>query len=78
MAPEAVKAGVRRLGGPAWAVEMPGEGHLLSAPAEQEATAWELLFFDAFLRGNAARAQLATAKPLTNGRGQMNFVGSGR
>lgn len=79
VSPDAVKAGVRRLGGPAWAVEMPGEGHLLSAPAEREATAWELLFFDAFLRGNvAARAQLAAAKPLANGRGQMNFAGSTR
>ncbi|WP_457443598.1 alpha/beta hydrolase family protein [Roseateles sp. P5_E4] len=74
VSPDSVKAGVRRLGGPAWAVEMPSEGHLLSAPAEQEATAWELLFFDAYLRDNAAaRERLANVKPLAGGRGSVNY-----
>jgi predicted dienelactone hydrolase len=77
---DAVRAGVRRLGGPAWAVELPGEGHLLSPAAEREAYSWELTFFDAVLRGNAdARAKLVTGTKVREvGKGQMTFTSAGR
>ncbi|MDR7298932.1 dienelactone hydrolase [Pelomonas aquatica] len=80
VSPDAVRAGVRRLGGPAWAVELPGEGHLLSAAAEREAYSWELTFFDAFLRGDAqARAKLAATTTVRDvGKGKMTYVSAGR
>lgn len=72
--PANVKAGVRQLGGPSWALELAGEGHLLSKPALREAYAWELLFFDAFLRGNAASsAKLNAATTVRDGRGHLSY-----
>ena len=54
-----VQASARRMGGPAWVVELAGASHNLG-DAESEARAWELVFWDAHLRGNAAaRALLA-------------------
>jgi len=80
VSPDAVRAGVRRLGGPAWAVELPGEGHLLSPAAEREAYSWELAFFDAVLRGNAeARAKLVAGTQVSGGsKGRMTFTSPGR
>ncbi|MFG6431846.1 alpha/beta hydrolase family protein [Roseateles sp. LYH14W] len=80
VAPDAVRAGVRRLGGPAWAVELPSEGHLLSPAAEREAYSWELAFFDAVLRGNAeARAKLVASTQVSGGsKGKMAFTSAGR
>ncbi|WP_457425064.1 alpha/beta hydrolase family protein [Roseateles sp. P5_E7] len=80
VSPDAVRVGVRRLGGPVWAVELPGEGHLLSPAAEREAYSWELTFFDAFLRGNAeARAKLVASTQVSGGvKGKMTFISAGR
>jgi len=80
VSPDSIRAGVRRLGGPAWAVELAGEEHLLSPAAEREAYAWELTFFDAFLRGSAeARAKLAaTTRVNGGGKGTMTFTSPGR
>jgi pimeloyl-ACP methyl ester carboxylesterase len=52
-----VQASARRVGGPAWVVELAGASHNLG-DAEAEARAWELVFFDAYLRGNAAARAL--------------------
>lgn len=73
---DSVRAGVRRLGGPAWAVELPGEEHLLSPAAEREAYSWELAFFDAVLRGNAeAKAKLVPGTQVQGGsKGRMTFT----
>lgn len=80
VSPDSVRAGVRRLGGPAWAVELAGEDHLLKPAAEREAYSWELAFFDAFLRDNAeARDRLvATTKVREGGQGRMTFTSAGR
>lgn len=80
VSPDSVRAGVRRLGGPAWAVELPGEDHLLGAAAEREAYSWELTFFDAFLRNNAeARAKLVPGTKVREvGKGRMTFTSAGR
>lgn len=56
--PERVEAGVRALAGPTIAVRLDDEGHLLSAAAQRDARAWERLFFDAWLRDDAAARQL--------------------
>lgn len=72
---DSVRAGVRRLGGPAWAVELPDEDHLLSPAGEREAYSWELAFFDAMLRGNAdAKAKLVPGTQVQGGsKGRMTF-----
>ena len=80
MSADSVRAGVRRVGGPVWAVELPGEDHTLKPPAEREAYSWELAFFDAVLRGNAeARARLVAATTVRGGgQGRMTFTSAGR
>jgi predicted dienelactone hydrolase len=77
---DSVRAGVRRLGGPVWAVELPGEDHGLKPAAEREAYSWELAFFDAFLRDNAeARAKLVASTTVRGGgQGRMTFTSAGR
>lgn len=64
---ETVQASARRIGAPAWVVELKGAGHDLGE-AVKEALAWELVFFDAHLRGNAAaRALLAPGNTVSGG-----------
>ena len=60
--------------------ELAGEEHILSAAAEREAYAWELTFFDAFLRGSAeARAKLAaTTRVSGGGKGTMTYTSAGK
>jgi len=66
--PDGVEAGVRVLSGPAMAIMLDGETHSLSDAARAEAHAWELLFFDAWLRDDAdARRQLATGTSIRGG-----------
>jgi predicted dienelactone hydrolase len=66
--PERVEAGVRALAGPTLAVRLDEEGHLLSDAAQRDARAWELLFFNAWLRGDvAAREQLQRADSVQGG-----------
>lgn len=55
--PEGVEEGVRMLGGPATAVRLDGETHRLSDATGSDVYTWELLFFDAWLRGDAAARQ---------------------
>jgi len=55
--PEGVEAGVRAMSGPTIAVMLDGETHLLSNAAEVETFTWEVLFFDAWLRGDARARQ---------------------
>lgn len=52
--PAGIEEGVRALSGPATAVELDGQTHSLSEAAKRDAYTWELLFFDAWLRGDAA------------------------
>lgn len=57
--PEGVEAGIRALSGPATAIMLDGETHRLSKASRSDAHTWELLFFNAWLRGDAtARRQL--------------------
>lgn len=66
--PEGVEAGVRALSGPAIAVRLDGEEHLISNAAATDVRTWEILFFDAWLRGdNAARRQLETGLSVRGG-----------
>ncbi len=51
--PESVLASVAQVSGPVLAVELEGEAHLLSKAGFADALAWELLFFDTWLRGDA-------------------------
>jgi len=51
--PGNVEAGLRELGGPTTAVLLDGETHDLSAKATSDDDTWEILFFDAWLRGDA-------------------------
>ncbi|RYG39060.1 MAG: hypothetical protein EON93_00755 [Burkholderiales bacterium] len=79
VSPDSVRAGVRRVRGPVWAVELPGEGHLLSPAAEREAYSWELTFFDAYLRDNAeAKAKLVLSTKISGGKGKMTFTSAGK
>jgi predicted dienelactone hydrolase len=57
--PEGVEDGVRAMSGPTIAVMLDGESHLLSKDAETDTYTWEVLFFDAWLRGDGrARQQI--------------------
>lgn len=68
VAPAGVEAGVRALSGPTIAVRLDDEGHLLSAAAHADAHAWEVVFFNAWLRGDAeARRQLEAGTSVRGG-----------
>ncbi|ACB74309.1 hypothetical protein [Opitutus terrae] len=66
--PDGVEAGIRALGGAAGAVRLDGETHSLSASTVSDVNTWELLFFEAWVRGNAeARQRLAAATSVRGG-----------
>lgn len=66
--PAGVEAGVRALGGPALAVRLDDEAHLISDAAQRDVRTWELLFFNAWLRDDAtARRQLEEGTTVTGG-----------
>lgn len=66
--PAGVEAGVRALGGPAIAVRLEDEAHLLTEAAQRDVRTWELLFFNAWLRDDAtARQQLEQATAIAGG-----------
>lgn len=66
--PEGVEAGVRALSGPATAVMLDDESHLLTNPAQRDVRTWELLFFDYWLRDDAtARQQLEQGTSVQGG-----------
>lgn len=68
VAPAGVEAGVRALGGPALAVRLDDETHSLTEPAHRDVRTWELLFFNAWLRDDAAaRRQLEEGTTVTDG-----------
>jgi len=63
-----VEAGVRVLGGPALAVRLDDEAHLLTDAAHRDVRTWELLFFNDWLRAAAAaRRQLEECTTVTGG-----------
>ena len=55
--PEGVEAGVREIAGPATAIMLDGEAHLVSNPANSDIRTWEVLFFDAWLRDDESARQ---------------------
>lgn len=66
--PEGVEAGVRALRGPAIAIMLDGEKHIVSDRSASDIRTWEILFFDAWLRGDAtARQKLATGTTVRDG-----------
>jgi len=66
--PAGVEAGVRAIAGPATAVMLDGESHLVSNPANSDIGTWEILFFDAWLRDDAsAREKLKTGTTVRGG-----------
>jgi hypothetical protein len=66
--PEGVEAAVRALAGPATAVMLDHEPHLLSDPANVDLRTWETLFFDAWLKDDAtARKKLETGTSVRGG-----------
>ncbi|HWA25151.1 MAG TPA: hypothetical protein VG734_05700 [Lacunisphaera sp.] len=66
--PEGVEAALRAMGGPATAIMLDGEKHLVSDAAAGDIRTWEILFFNAWLRGDAtARQQLAAASSVRGG-----------
>jgi predicted dienelactone hydrolase len=63
-----VEAAVGAMPGPATAVKLDGETHSLSNAANNDIYTWELLFFDAWLRGDpVAREKLATGTSVRGG-----------
>jgi len=66
--PEGVEAGVRAMTGPAVAIRLNGETHSLSNAANNDVRAWELLFFDAWLKDDeSARKKLESAQSVRDG-----------
>jgi len=66
--PEGVEDAVRQMAGPATAVILEGETHSLTKPAHGDIRTWELLFFDAWLKDDAAaRQKLATGTSVREG-----------
>jgi predicted dienelactone hydrolase len=55
--PKDVEAGMREIAGPATAVMLDREKHLVSDASSNDIRTWELLFFDAWLRDDAAARQ---------------------
>jgi len=65
---ENVEAGVRALAGPATAIMLDGEQHLVSDAANVDIRTWETLFFDAWLRDDpVARKKLADGTSVRGG-----------
>jgi len=56
--PASVRAGVGQISGPAAAVMLDGEQHLLSKQAWPDVRTWEILFFNAWLRDDATARKL--------------------
>jgi predicted dienelactone hydrolase len=66
--PESVEAGVGQMSGPAAAIMLDGEEHLLSKAVWSDVTTWQVLFFDAWLRDSAdAKRQLAEGTSVRGG-----------
>jgi len=70
VSPEGVVAGVHAMAGPTIAVMLDGETHLVSNATSSDIRTWEVLFFDAWLRGDAAARQ--KLKSGTSVRGGVN------
>lgn len=68
VAPASVESALRALSGWRGAARLSGETHLLSKGANEDAHAWELLFFNTWLRGDPdARAQLERGTSIEGG-----------
>jgi hypothetical protein len=66
--PDSVEAGVDQMSGPATAILLDGEEHLLSKAVWTDVTTWQVLFFDAWLRDSAAaKQQLAEGTSVRGG-----------
>lgn len=52
--PEGVEDGVRAMSGPATAVKLDGQPHQLYVASQSDVDTWEILFFDTWLKGDAA------------------------
>jgi hypothetical protein len=58
VSPKSVMGGIARISGPAAAVMLDGEQHLLSKKVWTDVYTWELLFFNTWLRGDAEARKL--------------------
>ena len=58
VSPKSVLGGIARISGPALAVMLDGEQHLLSKKVWTDVYTWELLFFNTWLRGDAEARKL--------------------
>jgi dienelactone hydrolase len=77
--PEGVEAGVRAMRGSTVAVRLNGESHGLSDAANIDSRAWELLFFDAWLKDDAsARRKLRSAESVSGGANDQKTYQSAR
>jgi dienelactone hydrolase len=77
--PEGVEAGVRAMRGSTVAVRLNGESHGLSDAANTDSRAWELLFFDAWLKDDAsARKKLESAESVRGGANDQKTYQSAR
>ena len=77
--PAGVEAGVRALGGPAWAVCLDNEAHLLTDVAQRDVLTWELLFFDAWVRGDSiSQRYLDRAVSVEGGAGDRVTLRTGK
>ena len=66
--PGPIEDAVRQVAGPGMGVILEGETHSLTNAAHHDIRAWELLFFDTWLRDDAtARRQLATGTSVRGG-----------
>lgn len=66
--PAGVMAGVHAMTGPATAIRLDGETHLVSNAANSDIRTWEVLFFDAWLRDDAtARQKLKSGTSIRGG-----------
>jgi len=66
--PEGVAAGVREMAGSTSVIMLDGESHQISSAASSDIRTWEIVFFDAWLRGDAtARGKLKTGTSVRGG-----------
>ena len=76
--PEGVEASVRAMSGPATAVKLDGQTHKLYVASQSDVDTWEILFFDAWLKDDAAaRRKLELGTSVRGGVGDHKTITHG-
>ena len=76
--PDGVEAAVRAVSGPAAAVMLEGQTHQLYVASQSDVDTWEILFFDAWLKDDAAaRRQLESGTSVRGGVGDHKTIAHG-